>query len=173
DIEHAYAVSYEKNGHTFVYFGLDRFSNNGDAFTGFWFTKTGIGPVPGGTFSGPHSVGDLLVQADFTNGGATSTINLYEWVGSGGDTNGTLNKLGTGQVCTGAPVNDKACAVTNSGSINPSWTFDDKGVAGANNPIPAESFFEGGIDLDDLFGGNAPCFSSFLAETRSSQSVDS
>ena len=173
DIEHAYAVSYEKNGHTFVYFGLDRYSNNGDAFTGFWFTKTGIGPVPGGSFSGPHSVGDLLVQADFTNGGATSTINLYEWVGSGGDTNGTLNKLGSGQVCTGAPVNDKACAVTNSGDINPSWTFDDKAVSGSNNPIPAESFFEGGIDLDQLFGGNAPCFSSFLAETRSSQSVDS
>ena len=45
--------------------------------------------------------------------------------------------------------------------------------AGTNDPIPAESFFEGGIDLDDLFGGNAPCFSSFLAETRSSQAVDS
>ena len=35
------------------------------------------------------------------------------------------------------------------------------------------SFFEGGIDLDQLFGGQAPCFTSFLAETRSSQAVDS
>jgi uncharacterized repeat protein (TIGR01451 family)/fimbrial isopeptide formation D2 family protein len=173
DIEHAYAVSYEKSGHTFVYFGLDRFSNNGDAFTGFWFFKNGISANANGSFSPAHTVGDLLVQADFTNGGASSTINLYEWVGSGGDTNGTLDKLASGQVCTGAPVDDKACAVTNQAPIDPSWTFDDKGTPGSNNLIPAESFFEGGIDLDDLFGGNAPCFSSFLAETRSSQSVDS
>lgn len=173
DIEHAYAASYEKNGHTFVYFGLDRFSNNGDAFTGFWFFKNGISANANGTFSPAHTVGDLLVQADFTNGGAASTIKLYEWVGSGGDTNGTLDLLATGQVCTAAPADDKACAVTNSASIDPSWTFDDKGVAGSDNLIPPESFFEGGIDLDDLFGGNAPCFSSFLAETRSSQSVDS
>ena len=173
DIEHAFAVSYDKSGHTFVYFGMDRFSNGGDAFTGFWFFKNGISKTAAGGFTPAHTVGDLLVQADFTNGGATSTINLYEWVGSGGDTNGTLNKLASGQICTGAPVNDKACAVTNSGDINPSWPFIDKGNPGTNDPIPAESFFEGGIDLDNLFGGNAPCFSSFLAETRSSQAVDS
>jgi uncharacterized repeat protein (TIGR01451 family)/fimbrial isopeptide formation D2 family protein len=173
DIEHAFAVSYDKSGHTFVYFGLDRFSNGGDAFTGFWFFKNGISKTAAGGFTPAHTVGDLLVQADFTNGGAASTINLYEWVGSGGDTNGTLNKLASGQICTGAPVNDKACAVTNTGPINPSWPFDDKGQAGTNNLIPANSFFEGGIDLDNLFGGKAPCFSSFLAETRSSQAVDS
>ena len=173
DIEHAFAASYEKDGHTFIYFGMDRFSNNGDAFTGFWFFKNGISANADGTFSPAHTVGDLLVQSDFTNGGTVATINLYEWVGSGGDTNGTLDLLASGQVCTGAPANDKACAVTNTAPIDPSWTFDDKAVAGSDNLIPANSFFEGGIDLDDLFGGNAPCFSSFLAETRSSQSVDS
>ncbi len=172
NIEHAFAVSYDKNGHAFVYFGLDRYANNGDAFTGFWFFKGGVGPVAGGTFSGAHQVGDLLVLANFTNGGGTSTVELYEWVGSGGDVNGTLHLLGTGQECTGSPVDDKACAVTNQGPITPSWTFDDKGAAGTNNPIPAESFFEGGIDLDQLYGGNAPCFGSFIAETRASQSVD-
>jgi uncharacterized repeat protein (TIGR01451 family) len=172
NIEHAFAVSYEKNGHTFVYFGLDRYANNGDAFTGFWFFKSGVGPVAGGSFSGPHQVGDLLVLSNFTNGGATATIQLFEWVGSGGDTNGTLDLLGTGQACTGAPALDIACAATNSGDITPSWSFDDKGAGGASNPIPAESFFEGGIDLDQLFDGNAPCFGSFLAETRASQSVD-
>jgi uncharacterized repeat protein (TIGR01451 family) len=172
NIEHAYAVSYESGGHTFVYFGLDRYANNGDAFTGFWFFKGGVGPKAGGSFTGAHQVGDLLVLANFTNGGADSTIQLYEWVGTGGPVNGTLKLLGTGQECTGSPVDDKACAMTNSGPINPTWSFDDKGAAGANNPIPAESFFEGGIDLDQLFGGNAPCFGSFIAETRASQSVD-
>ena len=173
NIENAFAASYVKDGHTFVYFGLDRFANNGDAFTGFWFFKSGVGPVAGGNFSGPHTVGDLLVLSNFTNGGATATIQLFEWVGSGGDTNGTLNLLATGNVCTGSPATDKACAVTNSGPINPSWTFDDKFTNGTDNPIPEDSFFEGGIDLDALFApGNAPCFGSFLAETRASQSVD-
>jgi uncharacterized repeat protein (TIGR01451 family) len=173
NIEHAYAVSYEKDGHTFVYFGLDRFANNGDAFTGFWFFKSGVGPVAGGDFSGPHSVGDLLVLSNFTNGGGTATIELYEWVGTGGDTNGTLNKIATGNVCTGSPAVDKACAVTNDSPIQPSWLFDDKFTNGTDNPIPEDSFFEGGIDLDSLFApGNAPCFGSFLAETRASQQVD-
>ena len=45
NIEHAFAASYEKDGHTFVYFGLDRYANNGDAFTGFGFFKGGIGPA--------------------------------------------------------------------------------------------------------------------------------
>ena len=171
NIEHSFAASYDKNGHTFVYFGLDRYANNGDAFTGFWFTKTPIGPVTGGTFSGAHSVGDLLVLSNFTNGGATATIQLFKWVGSGGS-DGSLDLIGSGEDCTGSPSLDIACAATNHADITPSWTFDDKGVAGASNPIPAESFFEGGIDLDALFApGKAPCFGGFLAETRSSQSV--
>jgi uncharacterized repeat protein (TIGR01451 family) len=173
NIENAFAASYDKNGHTFVYFGLDRFANNGDAFTGFWFFKGGVGPAAGGTFSGPHQVGDLLVLSNFTNGGATSSIQLLEWVGSGGNVNGTLQLLGSStQECTTAPALDLACAVTNEAPLNPSWNFDDKFTNGTNNPIPVESFFEGGIDLDQLFGGNAPCFGSFLAETRASQQVD-
>jgi uncharacterized repeat protein (TIGR01451 family) len=173
NIENAFAASYEKNGHTFVYFGLDRFANNGDAFTGFWFFKGGVGPAAGGSFSGPHQVGDLLVLSNFTNGGANSTIQLLEWVGSGGNVNGTLELLGSStQECTTAPALDLACAVTNDAPLNPSWTFDDKFTNGTNNAIPVESFFEGGIDLDQLFDGNAPCFGSFLAETRASQQVD-
>src|SRR4029078_8432837 len=89
------------------------------------------------------------------------------------DTEGSGSERASGRVCAGARVNDKACAVTNSAAINPSWPFIDKGNPGTNDPIPAESFFEGGIDLYTLFGGDAPCFSSFLAETRSSQAVDS
>jgi len=170
NIEHAFAAAYQKNGHTFVYYGLDRYANNGDAFTGFWFFKGKVGPAAGGSFSGAHQVGDLLVLSNFTNGGAVATIQLFEWVGSGGS-DGSLNLVADGKKCTDAPAVDKACAVTNSDDINPSWNFDDKAVAGTNNLIPPESFFEGGIDLDKLFDGNAPCFSSFFAETRSSQSV--
>ena len=172
DIEHAFAAAYESGGDTFVYFGLDRYANNGDAFVGFWFFKSAVGLNANGTFSGAHQVGDLLVLSNFTNGGAVSTIQLYEWVGSGGDTNGTLDLLATGNVCTGSPAVDKACAVANTAEITPPWSFDDKFDPGTGDDIPAGSFFEGGVNLDEVFGGDAPCFSSFLAETRASQSVD-
>ena len=35
--------------------------------------------------------------------------------------------------------------------------------------FPANSLFEGGLDLAQVYDGNPPCFSSFLVETRSSQ----
>jgi uncharacterized repeat protein (TIGR01451 family) len=172
NIEHAFAATYKSGGDTFVYFGLDRYANNGDAFVGFWFFKSSVSLNANGTFNGTHQVGDLLVLSNFTNGGAVSTIQLFDWVGSGGDTNGTLDLIASGNACTGSPAVDKACAVANTSPINPSWTFDDKFAPGTDNDIPAGSFFEGGVNLDDVFGGDAPCFSSFLAETRASQSVD-
>jgi hypothetical protein len=49
NIEHAFAAAYQKDGHTFVFYGLDRFANNGDAFTGFWFFKGKVGPAAGPT----------------------------------------------------------------------------------------------------------------------------
>ena len=170
NINHAFAAAYEHDGDTYVYFGLDRLANNGDAQVGFWFFKGNVGPVAGGSFSGTHQVGDLLVLSHFTNGGAVSTIELYEWVGSGGDTNGTLDLVATGSICTEAPALDKACAIANTEEVDAPWAYTPKfGDAGS---FPAGSFFEGGVNLDEVFGGDAPCFSSFLAETRSSQSVD-
>jgi uncharacterized repeat protein (TIGR01451 family) len=173
DIENAFAAAYQKSGDTFVYFGLDRFANNGDAFVGFWFFKNGIGltggPTSGG-FAPNHSVGDLLVLSNFTNGGTVSIVEVFEWVGSGGDTNGTLQKLAEGKVCTDAPAADKACAFANEDDEDAPWAYDPK--FGTNGTYPQGSFFEGGINLDKLFGTDAPCFSGFLAETRTSQSVD-
>jgi hypothetical protein len=37
NIEHAFATAYEHEGDTYVYFGLDRYANNGTADVGFWF----------------------------------------------------------------------------------------------------------------------------------------
>jgi hypothetical protein len=37
--------------------------------------------------------------------------------------------------------------------------------------FPPQTFFEGGVKLSAIFGANVPCFSSFLAETRSSSSI--
>ena len=173
DIEHAFAASYEKNGDTFVYFGLDKLAVNGDSNVGFWFFKNGIhttGGPDGGGFAPQHSVGDLLVLSQFTNGGDVSIIDLYEWVGTGGDTNGTLDLLASGNACTESPAVDKACAVANTGPVPAPWSYHPK--SGPDDIFPTASFFEGGINLDDLFDGDAPCFSGFMADTRTSQSVD-
>jgi uncharacterized repeat protein (TIGR01451 family) len=174
DIEHAFAAAYKDGaGHTQVYFGLDKLAVNGDSNVGFWFFKNGIhltGTTTGG-FAPVHSVGDLLVVSQFTNGGQVSVIDLYEWVGSGGDTNGTLDLIAhdTDAMCTSSQP--QACAIANDQPVAAPWSYTPK--SGAANTFPTAAFFEGGIDLDSIFGeGGAPCFSGFLAETRSSQSVD-
>src|SRR5205814_503218 len=67
---------------------------------------------------------------------------------------------------------DTKCAIAATSATNPAWTFDDKGVAGADNDIPAGGMVEGGIDLTAL-GLDDGCFAAFTAETRSSPSADS
>src|SRR5262249_45633440 len=92
DIEHVYAAAYSNPArHTVIYTGMDRFGNSGDTFAGFWFFVdstvslcTGKGaPQPSctgaGAFSGKHMEGDLLIDSDFSIGGAVSTINVYTW----------------------------------------------------------------------------------------------
>jgi hypothetical protein len=118
--------------------------------------------VPGSTFTGQHRVGDLLVLSNFIKGGGTPVIFAYEWVGSGGS-DGALNKLTLSAANSFAIVNTVA---------KPSpWPYQAKGRVAANQ-FPAGAFFEGGIDLSCLTGaGVSPCFSNFLLETRSSQSV--
>src|SRR5258705_485160 len=174
DLAHAYAVRYS-NG--FLYFGADRTANNGDSQLGFWFFRSSIGPLAGGTFGpGAHQNGDILVLSDFTNGGAVVTIRVFAWHSPGGAINGTLDLLAgttaTPADCVGTPLGtgDHFCATVNTVVTPSPWSFTDKGGVATGNFAPGE-FYEGGIDLTFL-GLQDECFSSFLAETRSSQSVD-
>ena len=66
----AYAAVYKKadTGDTWVYFGADRFDNDGDAQIGFWFFQNNIG-LNGADFTGVHKVGDVLILSEYTNGG--------------------------------------------------------------------------------------------------------
>ena len=57
----------------------------------------------------------------------------------------------------------------NNGTETAPWNFENKD---GDDFFAKGQFFEGGINLSDLFGGDAPCFSTFLAETRSSQEVE-
>jgi len=182
NITNAYAKAYEVPGfaandlpghpgvvhsHLVIYFGADRYANNGDAALGFWFFQNDITLGANGQFEGQHAVGDILVQVDFVQGGSSSEIQIFKWVGSGGDF-GALEEIGFGQA-NGSTVcmsNDFACATTNNVERASPWAYTPK--FGTVNNFPAESFFEGGIDITALVG--EVCFSSFMAETRSSHS---
>jgi hypothetical protein len=183
DITNAYAAAYinpttvgdNLAGDLIVYFGLDRYANNGSAQVGFWFLQDpnfGLTNTPrsgGFEFSGVHQVGDILVQSNFTNGGVITNISVYEWVGSGGS-NGTLDLLFSAQDCMLGLSDDPACATVNQGDTPSPWPYTPK--FGTSESFPAGSFFEGGINISRLVP-DAGCFTGFLAETRSSTPFDS
>jgi len=176
ELLHGFAAQYA-NG--FLYFGADRFAANGDAQIGFWFFQSTVTPGPGGIFvdengdPAQHQNGDVLVLSDFTKGGGQPTIRVFEWHSPGGAINGTLDQIGgttaTPATC-GLQANDNFCAIVNATRQDSPWAFQEKGGNNPNTFGPGE-LYEGGVDLNFL-GLADECFSSFLAETRSSQSVD-
>lgn len=177
DLEHAFAALYNVGGDEIIYFGADRYSNNGDSAIGFWFFKQSVKANPDGTFGGVHTVGDILVTSDFLQGGGASVINVFEW---NGNASSPLTLLAHSEVKNGVPVGgtidpvtglfcntaDTACAVANRGDTSAPWAYSFKGSAPAST-FPHGTFFEGGINLTQLLGG-AECFSSFMAMTRTS-----
>jgi hypothetical protein len=184
EILHAYAIKYSDTDQ-FLYFGADRYATNGSKDFGFWFFKNPIsssGPTitntcPTGAFSGGlHSEGDILLLGTFTQGGAVSTIRAFKWVTSGGDVSTHLLTEGTFGDCVPGLSSDKGCSTVNNSTIplvdaiggNPTWDYQGKGGAAAN-VIYSGGFMEGGVDLGAI--GLTGCFSSFMAETRSSPSL--
>ena len=150
-------------------FAGDRSSNNGDAQIGFWFYINGTGPVtqPNGTqnFAPEHyydpvtGIGDLLIIANFTNGGELATVTIYKWVGTGGNvpnTGGALNT--TNLVGTAAQNNDTEYPIPDG------WVF-------GSATYETNEFYEGAVNLCDYLQGNPICISTFLLEARSSQEV--
>ena len=90
-------------GNLIVYYGLDRYANNGSAQVGFWFLQSPVGLTDtasqgGFKFSGSHTVGDILVQSNFSQGGTIDRITVYKWVGSGGS-DGALDNIYTAADC--------------------------------------------------------------------------
>jgi hypothetical protein len=176
---HGYAARYDDH----LYFGADRSAANGDAALGVWFFQSPVAPGTGGgtqPFTGEHVNGDILVLTDFTGGGGTVTARVFEWHSPGGSVNGTLDLISgddppTPADCVGPPQvedNDNACATVNNENEDSPWAYQAKEQGSPAGVFPPGHFFEGGIDLTGL-GLAEECFSSFLIETRSSQSVDS
>ena len=180
EILNAYAAKYistdaDSLGDEILYFGADRWAQNGAADFGFWFFRNEIGQTATG-FTGVHTgtlatPGDILILGTFTQGGATSNIRVFEWVGTGGNatSNGTVEgPTGAFGDCVPGSDNDSGCGTVNSGLVPVAWPYEPS--SGAAGSIPSGGFVEGGINLSDI--GLAGCFRSFLAETRSSPSVD-
>ncbi len=176
-----FAAVYEDPDGTIVYFGADKFDDSGDAQIGFWFFQDQISLNADGSFNGLHTVGDVLVLSDFTNGGNVDLICVYEWNPPGDDTTldddmgcdigNNVTLVAAGAECDVSSDDGEfdVCAIVNAGTETAPWAFVNKDGA---TSFGAGQFFEGGINLDLLFGGDAPCFSGFLAETRSSQEVE-
>jgi hypothetical protein len=165
NITNAYAAAYNEAGQLVIYFGLDRFSNDGSAQVGFWFFKGEVSLNDDGTFEGSHQNGDVLIQSNFSKGGVISTVTAYQWM------NGSLVQLAAGGDCIGASATDPVCATVNQQPTNAPWTYSPKPNIGVPGTFPQGTFFEGGINLSQL-GLTDACFSTFMAETRSSTPFD-
>ncbi|UFH60496.1 hypothetical protein [Sulfurovum mangrovi] len=166
EILHAAAAAYnvEVNGsdnELIIYLMGDRYSTDGSAQMGVWFFQENVRlNHDDGTFIGKHQNGDVLMLAEFTQGGVQANIKLYKW----DDTQkNNLFLFWEGQ---GDP--DTYFYALSNGENTPAWsTYTPK--SGTPGIYPPNSFFEGGINLSWIFDDETlPCFSSFLMETRSS-----
>src|SRR5262245_14874712 len=172
----SYSVNVGGEPHDIVYFTADRISNNGDAYMGFWFFKDKISVNPDGSFSGQHTVGDTLVLVDFIQGSGQKAdvqeIGVYKWVGTDGDVSGTLQTvvpLAEGS-CALMDNAANACAQFNSDTVPSAFPFQSTDSHDPANTYTKSEFVEGAIDLTAALQGD-DCFSSVMAETRSSSSV--
>ncbi len=160
-----------------LYFAGDRLAIEGDAQIGFWFFHNGTAAVIAdgakfGEFLPFRMVGDLLILADFTGGGKNANVTVLV-VTAVNATSGAVT------LTTISGITSAAVAENNSGAINlPSgWNY-------VTPQYPKNAFYEGQIDLGELNdalveagivaegGGDVNlCYSGFLLETRSSQSL--
>jgi hypothetical protein len=164
-----YAAAYTAPDQSFhLMFGADRVSPNGDANIGIWFFQNKIG-MNNGSFTGLHKDGDIFVISAFTGGGGTSGIQILKWDSTcnSGAHNPTAGQCADSNLRllvnqTGSCGASAYCAITNIATTNSSW----------EGPLASPLFFQGGVNLTAALGGGPlPCFSSFLEETRSSQST--
>ncbi len=209
NITHAYAAAYinpndiagtmHKAGDMMIYFGLDRFANNGDAFAGFWFFQNEVKAGPNGTFvdsagnpavhvamqadlanPGKFLPGDMFVNVEYPQAsGAVPIIRVYQWdpLDADGDGNADPDEKGGKFSPLDLVIKSSDAECDQMGNklacaisnLEPKPEPSWGYTPKSGSGLPFESFFEGGINVTQLLG-STPCFASFLAETRSSSS---
>jgi hypothetical protein len=181
NITHAYAANYNVAGKQVIYFGADLFDNNGDAELAFWFFQDTITKTATG-FDGDHVDHDPYVAVKFSNGGTQANITVFEWwdactkqmVPNGnaplvaGDcaANNIRVVVAEGPATCDGTGGKVACAISNEVDTPAPWDYLSKD---GSDFFPPTTFFEGGINIFDVFGENK-CFSSFMAVTGASTS---
>lgn len=122
NILNAYAALFrDSDGHLIFYGASERESNNGTSYAGFWLLQSGAA-CSGGAFSGTHTNGDLLILANYVQGGSTAEIQAYSW------SSGSLTPVTTGGQCVLTGAGDYACGQPNTGvgtatgAFTPPWT---------------------------------------------------
>ena len=180
DIVNAYAAldtAANDNGRILLYFGSDRYANDGDTTMGLWFLQSAVVLNDHqNEFVGSHQNGDLLLVVDFGN--PPAEFRVFEWKDN------VLSEItvNTGGVPLQCDSNELQpfCVTTNINVVtfNPTdWRYTSK-----QNPpgeYPRTSFMEGVIDLSylnqlrGLPADTVPCFATFISETRASNSVSS
>lgn len=173
DIQHAYATAFATAEGNILYFGLDRLagsSGGGTTSFGFWAFGDNVTLVDptGGTsdeFNGNHKDGDILVTGEI-GGNTIIGIRVFVWEGDG--LSGSLVEVTPGGAadCSLATISagayqTAACGEVNSSPITPSWI---------GSPIEAGRFVEIAVNYEAATGRDLPCFSSFMATTRTSTS---
>lgn len=179
-------------GDTVLHMGLERPNTNGNSNAGFWlFKKKVICDPTTGSFSGNHSNGDVFLVGSFVGGGTNAVLTQYVWTCPTVSTTdstcasaGSLTLKNTSSTpCPDITVTtDVECQVVNQSvsgtghsavitnwNVLTPWSNIATGTAG----VPGPGFLEIGIDLSAALatpGQEAPCFASFLADTRSSGS---
>ena len=116
-------------------------------------------------------VGDILLLGTFTEGGASTTIRVFKWVGTGGDTNNVL-QTGAGGTSATASRATTTTAATRSTTARSSRRGPTRA---RSSGTPANTIYAGGGDggrrRPDARSTWKGCFSTFLAETRSSPEI--
>jgi hypothetical protein len=170
-------------GDVLVYLALERGTVTGTSNAGFWLFKQPIACDPTtGTFINPstkapaaHSDGDILLFASFTSGGTVASVSEFLWSSACTTTGqaGCISTSPTGGLTT-ANATGVDCAVNTTnlcGAFNGTSSITTPWAPGS---VGTNGFLEVGMDLTKLIPPQqlaASCFSTFMADTRSSPSV--
>jgi sortase (surface protein transpeptidase) len=172
ELTNVYAVSHTRasDGFPELYFAAERPVNNGNSHIDFEFLQSVVTRTAscGGTFAGHRSQGDLLVAADFSNGGQAATPSVWQWHCAPIQPDGTICDPGSGAAYAqlAVPPGIVAFDLNTAADIAcGGWACRD--ATGALTAVVQQfDFVEGGINLHDL--GFTGCFNTFLPHTRTS-----
>ncbi len=172
---YAWATINPANGHLIVYAGFERITSDGDSHVDLEFFQQqvsldesppcndpGADPTPC-NFIGSRTIGDVIVSMDFTVGGSLGSVSVREWAGTTYSLVGSIS----GEGCNAL---ETLCGFNNGGNIDggPWPNYERHGQVVTQ--LPQNAFTEFGADVTALSGGTAPCISTFMGKTRSSQS---